>query len=180
MPQTLTEPNKRPARSARWLGFAFLFSISFVASACATSPNPCGPRPVASEHRSVVAFRDPYTQRKQFERSITEYRAAIDRNSEEAKLIEARWKVCMSAQGFAPFTREVAADIRPNFTRALVSVVSVTRTHSDLSESDPVAVKIGVEDAIAELSSALPRFWKSPAASLRGSRQPGSPLHTHY
>ncbi len=171
---------KRTSRVARRTGVALVVSLVFVASACANSPNPCGNPPVTSVNQQIRTFRDPYTQRKHFERSVAEYRAAVARNSEEANLRDAKWRVCINAQGLAPYTREVASDIRPRFSHALATVISITRTQSDISEPTQNDVDSSVEYAVAEFSSAMPRFWRSPAASLRGRRQPGNPLNSHY
>jgi hypothetical protein len=166
-----------PNRTSQRIGVALVISLGFVASACASPPNPCGISLPASADQHIGMFRDPYTQRKQLVRYVEAYRIAAGRTNDDGSVRAAQWRVCVSAQGLAPYTREVAPDIRPRFTSALTILVSKTRSQSEVSEAGAGA---DVSQAIDEFLLAMPRFWQSPAASLRGARQPGSPLHTHY
>ncbi len=177
MSQKQTQSATRTRRTARRTGVALMVSLGFVASACANVPNPCGVPPVESANRQTGVFRDPYTQRKQFERSVAAYRATAARDNDGANMSNTQWRVCIDAQGLAPYTREVASDIRPRFNRALARVVARTRTPRQAPGAYP---DDAVAQAIDEFLAAMPRFWRSPAASLRGARQPGSSLHTHY
>lgn len=180
MSQKQSAPERRISSIARRTGIALIVGLAFVASACANSPNPCGDTTALSADRQTRTFRDPYTQRKHFVRSVAEYRAMVVRNSEGSTLRDAKWKVCINAQGLAPYTREIASDIRPRFSHALAALISITRDQSEISEPPRGGVNTDVERAVDEFLLAMPRFWRSPAASLRGRRQPGSPLNTHY
>lgn len=177
MPQKRTARERRTRRITRSICTVVMVGLGFAASACANSPNPCG-EAFSSKH--IGTFRDPYTQRRQFLRSAAEYRMAKVRIGDDAHLRDATWRVCINAQGLEPFTREVASDIRPRFSQALDALVFRTRMPTETSEPPFRVNEDGVEQAIDEFLLALPRFWSSPAGSLRGSRQPGSPLRTHY
>lgn len=180
MSQKQSAPERRTSSTARRTGIALIIGLGFVASACANSPNPCGDSTATSTDRQTSTFRDPYTQRKHFVRSVAEYRAIAARNNEGPILRDAKWKVCINAQGLAPYTREVASDIRPRFSRAMAAVISVTRDQFEISAPPLGGIDSDIDQAVDEFVAAMPRFWRSPAASLRGARQPGSPLHTHY
>jgi hypothetical protein len=139
----------------------------------------CGVRPTTQVEPEKAAFPDPYSQWRRFRRTADRYNVALSAG-DESLVRGAAWNVCGSALGLQPFTREVALEIRPRFTEALAVVVARANETAQGAWKLPSTVpERSLGEAISELSAAIPRFWLSPAARLRGSRQPGSPLHTH-
>ena len=147
-------------------------------TACADTRSACGEPPALSAMPEHAVLPDPYAQRRRFLRSVETYRGAVA-GTNRTNIQGAAWNICTAAETLAPYTREVAVEIRPRFTRALSTTITLTRERAYEPETAVSASDSLVDKALVEFTSAMPRFWSSPVASLRGSRQPGSPLWTH-
>lgn len=158
--------------------FALTLSMGASLAACADTSSACGEPPALSVKPERASLPDPYAQRRRFVRTVETYRGAVA-GTNGANIQGAAWNVCTAAEALSPYTREVAADIRPRFTRALSTTITLTRERAHEPATAVSASDNLVDNALVEFTTAMPRFWSRPAASLRGSRQPGSPLWTH-
>lgn len=167
---------RAPFICARWR-IALTACLVFFSSACASSLQACGSAPASASQQTNSALSDPYSRRLQFENSVDAYRQALQRGDTQA-VRAAVWNVCVSAQALAPYAREIASDIEPRFSNALNEVVAVTaqaaRAQAQSHLSEPL-----ITEAVQAFTTAMPRFWWTPAAKLRGRDQPGSPLRKH-
>lgn len=168
------------APSQTWLRnttLGLILSTTGLTACAASMPEPCGPPPTLKSTPPV--FRDPYTSWRRFTKTTNEFQAAI-KDADQDAIQENAWIVCRNAVALRRFTLEVSPRIREPFVQRLNAVVSQTASLSSRQASPQLAEESQpASEAIAQLSSQIPRFWRSSAARLRGRGQPGSPLRTH-
>lgn len=167
----LPRNNDRPAFR---FGVAWVF-FSLALSSCASVSRGNDDIPKMAGECSPVFHSDPYHGwRRLMSAGQAFERAYASRQTLDARA--AASEVCGNAKALGRFAREVDRQLRPEF---LGNLREVTIYAARLSAMDADLDAQELPPKIASLGASIPRFWLTPAAGLRGARQPGRPFNSH-
>lgn len=146
-------------------------------SGCASAySEPCNSPPLSQVLPDKPVLSNPYNNWRRFARDAAVFKEVSKSDAESVR--GAAWNVCHSAVALRRYTPEVVSDMRPRLAASLSAVITKSSEISGKARMEASDIS-ALSDAITELSVATPKFWRSPAAALRGRNQPGSPLRKH-